>query len=152
MENPTQNQLMKYFSLRLKRRTSEESSSISPKILPFLSRKDLVNSITYRYQGKLPPGLDLVEMENEELLTLIGDELYIMAYMLQKWCLELQEQVKLGSSKPVPLDRSDSKQLEQNEVSKPKEEPSKAENRGVKKAPKAELTKTSSSKTATHGK
>lgn len=96
-------QLMKYFSLVLKRRASEETlQGIQVKILNFLSRKDLVAIIHSRYNGKIPPDINLVEMENEGLLNLIEDELFILSYVLQQWCKGIGHQEK-KSSKTTPL-------------------------------------------------
>lgn len=102
-----QQQLMKYFSLVLKRRATnaEPSQEIDTKVLNLLTRKDLVDIITYRYQGELPKDVNLVAMENEDLLQLIKDELYIITYMTQQWCTQLS---KVRSSRPVhtPLPKS----------------------------------------------
>lgn len=104
-----QQQLMKYFSLVLKRRASLDNAptTIDPKILGFLSRKDLVAIIQHRYKGKLPEGVDLVAMENEGLLAIIEDELYIITYVLQQWCTQQSlSKTSVSTSKTPPLSPS----------------------------------------------
>lgn len=101
-----QQQLMKYFSLVLKRRASLDNAptTIDPKILGFLSRKDLVAIIQHRYKGKLPEGVDLVATENEGLLAIIEDELYIITYVIQQWCTQqvLSKPSNATSKTPPP--------------------------------------------------
>lgn len=90
-----QEQLMKYFSLVLKKRSNENAEKgTNKKVLKYLSRKDLIDVVNYRYDGKLPTNVNLVEMENEGLLSLIQDELYIVAYVVQQWCGDIDERKK----------------------------------------------------------
>lgn len=100
-------QLMKYFSLVLKKRSNENAEKgTDKKVLKYLSRKDLIDVVNYRYDGKLPTNINLVEMENEGLLSLIQDELYIVAYVVQQWCdeevSEKKEEEKPNSSHTLP--------------------------------------------------
>lgn len=88
-ENENKQALMKIFSAVLKERSKSESEykEISPEILKFFSRKELIEIITNKiFNGQVPPEHNLVEMENSELLRLIGDDIYIIAYMTEKWC------------------------------------------------------------------
>ncbi len=86
--------LMKYFSLVLKRRVKAEESSvtISESLLKYLSRKELIEIIQYKDSDNMPKSQDLMEMENEELLKLIEDELFVLAYMSSLWCKELSDE------------------------------------------------------------
>ncbi|MDI1256722.1 MAG: hypothetical protein PSV16_11540 [Flavobacterium sp.] len=82
--------LMRMFSAILKERAKAEptETKISPEMLKHFSRKDLIEMITKIYQGKLPDELNKVETENERLMELIGDDLFIISYMTEKWCKE----------------------------------------------------------------
>ena len=40
------------------------------------------------YGGEIPDHLDLAEIENHEILKLIADDLFIIAYITNKWCDE----------------------------------------------------------------
>lgn len=107
-----QQQLMKYFSLVLKRRASLDNApkTIDPKILGFLSRKDLVAIIKHRYKEKLPEGVDLVATENEGLLAIIEDELYIITYVIQQWCTQqiFSKSFDVTSKTPPPSNTKES--------------------------------------------
>ena len=84
--------LMKIFSVVLRDRSKGEIEykEISPEIIKYLSRKELIEIITNNiFNGQIPPEHNLVEMENSELLKLIGDDLYIIAYVTQKWSKEV---------------------------------------------------------------
>ena len=81
--------LHKIFSAVLKERSKSEHEfrEISPEILRHFSRKELIEIITSKiYNGTVPPEINLVEMENGELLSIIGDDMYIIAYVSEKWC------------------------------------------------------------------
>lgn len=84
--------LMKIFSVvfRNRAKTEMEFKEMSPEILKFFSRKELIEIITGKiYDGQVPPEHNLVEMENFELLKLIGDDLYIISYATEKWSKEV---------------------------------------------------------------
>lgn len=83
--------LVKIFSLVLKNRAKSDLKfkEISPEIGKFFSRRELIEIITKIHGGKLPPDLNLVEMENESLLELIGDDMFVLAYVSEKWCEEV---------------------------------------------------------------
>lgn len=85
-------QLVKLFSLILKKRASEEgvkTNEITPSLLKFFSRKELIAIIKYRFGGSIPKEHDLMEKENKELLNLVEDDMYIISYITQKWCEEI---------------------------------------------------------------
>jgi len=90
--NENRQALMKIFSFVFKERSKAEIEyrEISPEILKFFSRKELIEIITNKiYNGQVPPEHNLVEMENAELLKLIGDDLYIISYATEKWSKEV---------------------------------------------------------------
>ncbi len=83
--------LMKYFAAVLRKRalsTVEINEPINPAILKFFTRKDLIQIITDKHDGTIPKQHNLVELENEELLAIIGDDMYIISYITKKWCEE----------------------------------------------------------------
>ena len=101
--------LLKIFALVMKDRAKleHEFREISPAILRFFGRKELIEIITNKiHNGTLPPEINLMEMENSELLALIGDDMYIISYVTEKWCDgvlalptrdELNKQIREGS-------------------------------------------------------
>ena len=82
--------LLKIFSIILKDRAKSEIQyqDISPEMLKFFSRKELIEIITHNCDGKFPQDYNLAEMENEELLQLIGDDFNIISYVMSKWSKE----------------------------------------------------------------
>lgn len=123
--NEKSKSLMKIFSLVLKNRAKSDLKfkEISPEIGKFFSRKELIEIITKIHGGNLPPDLNLVEMENESLLELIGDDMFILAYVSEKWC---QEVIGLPNKPPVasppnsgkPTGTPNGKKNEKNETGK----------------------------------
>lgn len=83
--------LMKLFSLVLKDRAKSEAEfrEISPEMVKFFSRKELIEIITKIFNGNVPEEHNLVEMENAGLLRLIGDDLYIISYVTEIWSKEV---------------------------------------------------------------
>lgn len=80
--------LLKIFAAVLKERSKAEHEfrEISPEFQRHFTRKELIEIITTKiYNGTVPPEINLVEMENGELLSIIGDDMYIIAYMSEKW-------------------------------------------------------------------
>jgi len=82
--------LMKLFSLVLKTRAKEEKQTkqISPDLLKYFSRKELIEIINHIYDGVIPEEYELVDMENGELLKVIGDDFSIISYVTNKWSKE----------------------------------------------------------------
>ena len=90
-------ELQKYFASVLRKRSKGASSddAIDPSILKFFTRKELVAILNQKFDGKLPKDVDLVELENEDLLQLIGDDLFILSYLVPQWIsqeLEMQQE------------------------------------------------------------
>lgn len=83
--------LMKLFSLVLKDRAKSEAEfrEISPEMVKFFSRKELIEIITKIFDGNVPEEYNLVEMENAGLLSLIGDDLFIISYVTEIWSKEV---------------------------------------------------------------
>lgn len=116
--------LMKLFSLVLKNRAKDEKETkqISADLLKFFSRKELIEIINHIYDGVIPEEYELVDMENEELLKVIGDDFSIISYVTNKWSKEV-------SSQPVEIIPSGNKKVEEgekgNETGNNKNEPPK---------------------------
>ncbi len=83
--------LMKLFSLILKERSKAEAEyrEINPDMVKFFSRKELIEIITKIFDGNVPQEHNLVELENDGLLKIIGDDLYIISYVTEKWSKEV---------------------------------------------------------------
>lgn len=118
MENHRE-QLMKHFASVLHGRAlgKLKAPSTDPNVSRYFSRKELINIIKKRFDGSIPKEYNLAEMENEELVALIGDEMYIISYVTEEWTRE-------------PLESSNKKT-----ISKGKVEPEKPKADG-KKDPK----------------
>lgn len=99
--NQNKQALMKIFSLVLRDRAKAEMhyKSISPELVKFFTRKELIEMITQKYKGEVPEQYNLMELENEGLLGLIGDDFYIISYLSEKW----SEQAELLPVKPKDL-------------------------------------------------
>ncbi len=90
--NDNKTALLKLFSAVLKERSKAEPQyqSISPEMVKYFSRKELIEIITHIYQDEDTPWeTNLVEMENEELLLLIRDDYSIISYVTSKWSKEV---------------------------------------------------------------
>ncbi|WP_299223173.1 hypothetical protein [uncultured Psychroserpens sp.] len=108
-------QLMKYFATVLRNRAlGKETDSLMSKNLAFyFSRKELIEILKKKFNGTIPKEHNLVELENKELLELIGDELFIISYVTEKWSKEISEKKPSTRSsvtqKPKPNDKKDLK-------------------------------------------
>tara|TARA_R110002124_G_scaffold17532_3_gene73508 strand:+ start:388605 stop:388970 length:366 start_codon:yes stop_codon:yes gene_type:complete len=111
MKTETQN-LMKHFASVLRARAlgKEKEPSISVSIARYLTRKDLIEIITSpSFTGsRSVKEIDLLKMENEELSLAIGDEMFIISFMTQKWSNELSERLDKKEPKPA-LEKVDTK-------------------------------------------
>jgi hypothetical protein len=114
--------LMKLFSLVLKERAKEENQTkqISTNLLKFFSRKELIEIINHIYDGVIPEEYELVDMENGELLKVIGDDFSIISYVTNKWSKEV-------SSETFEIIPAESKKEEANGNVKQKDESGKKE-------------------------
>jgi len=94
---------MKHFAsvLRKKALGTETTIGVDPNLLKYLTRKELVEILLNKHNGSIPKELNLVEMENQQLLELIGDELFILAHLSQQWCKEAQTPIQPVAQKPI---------------------------------------------------
>ena len=100
-----QKQLLKHFASVLRNRANADGKQtpvISDNLLKFFSRKELIEVIRRMYGGSLPKDMELVELENRELLSIIGDEMYILSFLIDGWQQGLKK-------KPVPASVSEDK-------------------------------------------
>ncbi|GAB1345647.1 hypothetical protein MASR1M29_21810 [Cloacibacterium normanense] len=91
--NENKTALLKIFSTVLKDRVKSEPQyqSISTEMVKHFSRKELIEIITHNFEGEVPSEFNLVEMENNELLQLIGDDFKIISYVMSKWSKEVSQ-------------------------------------------------------------
>lgn len=121
----TKQSLLKIFSGILKKRVNAEQNQldISPVLIKYFSRKQLIEIITSIYNGSIPKEYNLVEMENEELLKVIADDMFIISYVTYQWSKELLEKRKEVKSKtvepqkPKPNEKTTSKTSKSNKSS-----------------------------------
>lgn len=145
MKDKTQQQntqeLQKYFASVLRKRSKGEvkTDSIDPSIIKFFTRKELINILTQKYDGKLPKEVNLIELENEDLLQLIEDELMILAYLVPKWIDEELTSQK-STTKPAailkpepPAAKESSKNLDQKNEQEKKSKEEDKKGGGTKK-------------------
>lgn len=112
-------QLAKHFSLILKgRASSKDTREMLPVLQRYLSRKELIEVIKKAHNGTVPAELNVAELENEELVSFIGDEMYILAYMTEKWCREVQ-------AKPAADPKQDNTNAEVKKVATAENKPNK---------------------------
>lgn len=93
MEN-NRKQLLKHFSITLKKLSiadENEKVNISESLLHYFSRKELIEIIKTKYNGTIPKTVNLVEAENKDLLHIIENELYVIAYATEKWSREVKK-------------------------------------------------------------
>ena len=85
--------LMKHFASVLRGRAlgKLKAPSIDPNVSRYFSRKELIDIIKKRFDGSIPKEHNLAEMENEELVALIEDEMYIISYVTETWTREPRE-------------------------------------------------------------
>lgn len=91
--NENKTALLKIFSAVLKDRIKSEPQyqSISTEMVKHFSRKELIEIITHNFEGEVPSEFNLVEMENNELLQLIGDDFKIISYVMSRWSKEVSQ-------------------------------------------------------------
>lgn len=122
--------LMKICSVVLRERVGAENDykDINLEFQKFFSRKDLIEIITHKiYMGKVPTEINLTEMENKELLSLIPDDMYVISHLTERWSHESEHL----PDKPAPapkktpeerrkerLEKREKKEAEKNEAAK----------------------------------
>lgn len=101
--------LLKIFSVLLKKKASEkvpmETKTISPVLIKYFTRKELVEMVSLTYGQELPEGKNLLELENSEILNLIESDYQIILYMCEKW---LKEEKEIKNNPPTDLDATHS--------------------------------------------
>lgn len=116
--------LMKLFSLMLKNRAKEGKpyKQISPDLLKFFTRKELIEIINHIYDGVIPEEYKLVDMENRELLNIIDDDFSIISYVTNKWSKEALtapiEVIPLGNKKIEESEKGSENTSENNQPPK----------------------------------
>ena len=136
--NQNDQSLMKIFSLVLRERAkaASEFRSISPEMVKFFSRKELIEIITQKFEGELPDELNLMEVENNELLKLIGDDYYLISYVTSKWSKEVEslplapERTFIAASLKAGSAKAEAKKNETKKEDNKKEDPKQGENKG----------------------
>lgn len=116
--------LMKLFSMVLKNRAKEEQETkqISPELLKHFSRKELIEIINHIYDGIIPDEYELVDMENEELLKVIGDDFSIISYVTNKWSKEASSAPTETLSEESTKTENSEKNLQLKSNEEPKQE------------------------------
>ncbi|THV60741.1 hypothetical protein [Chryseobacterium candidae] len=91
-EATAQTSLLKIFSTVLKDRSKSEQQfqTITPEMVKFFTRKELIEIVTHNFNGNVSQ-YNLVEMENEEILLLIGDDYRIISYVMSRWSKEVSQ-------------------------------------------------------------
>ena len=59
-------------------------------MVKFFTRKELIEIVTHNFNGNVSQ-YNLVEMENEEILLLIGDDYRIISYVMSRWSKEISQ-------------------------------------------------------------
>lgn len=91
-EATAQTSLLKIFSTVLKDRSKSEQQfqTITPEMVKFFTRKELIEIVTHNFNGNVSQ-YNLLEMENEEILLLIGDDYRIISYVMSRWSKEISQ-------------------------------------------------------------
>ncbi|WP_439480625.1 hypothetical protein [Chryseobacterium aquaticum] len=118
--NENKTALLKIFSAVLKERVKSEPQyqSISTEMVKHFSRKELIEIITHNFEGEVPSEYNLVEMENNELLQLIGDDFKIISYVMSRWSKEVSQLPTLQEWMHSKVHSSPEKETEENLESK----------------------------------
>lgn len=61
-----------------------DSKSLKEAMLSVLSRKELIEMVSQKHNGQIPKSLDLASLENEELLSHIGNDLELISFVTGK--------------------------------------------------------------------
>lgn len=123
--NENKTALLKIFSAVLKDRVKSEPQyqSISTEMVKHFSRKELIEIITHNFEGEVSSEFNLVEMENNELLQLIGDDFKIISYVMSRWSKEVSQLPTLREWMHSRVHSSSEKETEGNLKSKLEEFP-----------------------------
>ncbi len=124
--NENKTALLKIFSAVLKERSKTEPQyqSISPEMVKYFSRKELIEIITHIYDDDVPSEHNIAEMENEELLQLIGDNFSIISYVMSRWSKEISQLPTLQQWMHSRVHSASETKEEENAEPKSEEKPS----------------------------
>jgi len=118
-------QLMKHFATVLRNRAlGKKTETQTGRNLPFyFSRKELIEILKKKFQGSIPKEHNLAELEKQEILDIVGDELFIISYVTEKWSREPKEikpeKPKTGTPPKTEASKtSQNKKKDDNTVSK----------------------------------
>lgn len=103
----TKKSLLKIFSGILKRRASGESNQleVTSLLIKYFKRKQLIEIITSIYNGSIPKQYNLIEMENEELLNVIADDMFVISYVTYNWSKEILEKRNQAKTSKIELEK-----------------------------------------------
>ncbi|MBL7789382.1 MAG: hypothetical protein JNL75_06055 [Chitinophagales bacterium] len=91
MDKETKATLLKQFSIILRNRSKDAKyPKLSQSLVEYYSRKDLIDILKKKHDGKVPSELNLMECENSELLKLIGDDMFLISYSTEQWSKDTQ--------------------------------------------------------------
>lgn len=91
MDKETKATLLKQFSIILRNRSKDAKyPKLSQSLVEYYSRKDLIEILKKKHEGKVPSELNLMECENSELLKLIGDDMFLISYSTEQWSKDTQ--------------------------------------------------------------
>lgn len=97
-------QLMKHFASVLRNRALDKpmKNKTNTLVVRFFNRQELIEILKKQFEGSIPKEHNLMEMENEELFGLIGNEMYLISFMTEKWSREDQKPKTNDNVKPKP--------------------------------------------------
>lgn len=103
-----QEYLLKHFALVLRKLAlgKEKELTVDANVAHCLTRKDLIQIVKKQFGGSIPKEHNLVEMEKVELFNLIENEMLIISYMTEKWCVASDSPVTKGISSVTNSDES----------------------------------------------
>ena len=121
--NENKTALLKIFSTVLKERSKTEPQyqSISPELVKFFSRKELIEIVTHNFEGTIPETYNLAEMENSEIMLLIGDSYSVISYVMSRWSKEVSQLPTLQEWMHSKVHPDSEKETEENLESKSEE-------------------------------
>lgn len=98
MDTPKQALMKHCASVLRKRATGKAQDGINPKLLDHLSRKDLLTILEKKLDGEVHATNNLLELENHQLLELIGNEMYIISHLTDRWSKEEAQEPKKSTT------------------------------------------------------
>ncbi len=94
MDHSKRATLLKMYSSILRQRAKDDTfPKLTKSLVEHYSRKDLIHIINSKYEGSIPKEYELLEMENEDLLEIIGDDMYLISHTTAKWAKTQKKEV-----------------------------------------------------------